>query len=318
MSLALLFVTACGSGTVEEGAIGRLQARPDQAELKTSSDPGSGTNAGPDQEESQAHDEQKQIAWPDNQSGSGPDSTATVPSNSSTTSAPTTTISGPITTIPAPQTQPAPTIGGIVQNPALTDAMAASVTPGGGGLARLVGSSAQARCIADRAVADIGEQRFQAAYGITVSSLQSGTSLLGVAYDQIDAEAMAAALASCVNLPAVLHRVFVADQMDPAVSTCVTTEGRWLFQQMFVAELRHDRGLVEKIVNELEDLAEACTYPDITQNPAPDIEPEPGDGSTPGPETDPIPEPNSEPEPEPEPEPAPEPEPPAPADEVQP
>ncbi len=141
---------------------------------------------------------------------------------------------------------------------ALVEALAVSTLAGRSDLSELVDTVAAARCIAEGAVADIGADRYASAYGATVQSLRSELSMLGIAYDRIDAEAVAAALGACVDLEAAMRDILADSDIEPSAAMCLVADGFGAFQDLIVAELTQDQDLIDSVADRLIEVSDNC------------------------------------------------------------
>lgn len=148
---------------------------------------------------------------------------------------------------------------GLTDEQALSAALAESILRGQDDLSDLVDTVAGARCIAEGALADIGVDRYDGAYGVNVRSLEENLTMLGVVYDLIDADAVAAAIADCIDLEQQLRRVMGGNEIDEAVHDCVVAGGGVaIFTQMIEAELSADRQRVDRLVVEINEVVDGC------------------------------------------------------------
>ncbi len=181
------------------------------------------------------------------------------PSSSTTPPTPTTP-----TTSPAPTTAPAPpsTAGSTEDAPraheVLAEALARSTEAGRSELDALFHRRAEARCVADGAVADIGLDRYAAAYGVDVGSLATGPTMFEVTYDRIDAEAMVASLDDCIGIETVLRRVMDDSGIDADRQTCIVTRGLDVFENLLLGELMGDTHLLDESADSMNQISDEC------------------------------------------------------------
>ncbi|MEM7326875.1 MAG: hypothetical protein AAF531_27575 [Actinomycetota bacterium] len=132
---------------------------------------------------------------------------------------------------------------------ALAAAAAESILRGQDSLSGLVNTVAEARCIGEGVVAEVGLDRYDAAYGVNLRSLeQEQVTVLGVGYDLIDAENVSLVIADCVDLEAVLRSVLSSEGVTGIAHSCVIINGGVeRITQMIEAELSFDQQRLQRL-----------------------------------------------------------------------
>ncbi len=181
----------------------------------------------------------------------------TVSTTASTSSSTTSTVTSSSVTSSS-ETTSSSTTGVVTAQEALVEALARSVPGGASELGRMVADQSEARCVADHLVADIGVDRYDAAYGINVGSVEAGLGIFDVPYDRIDAEAAGAAIGACTDVAAFFRSIMAENEVPEPAQDCLVEQGLATFEAALIAELNQDEQLVGELGDRLNDQSLAC------------------------------------------------------------